>query len=196
MAFAGAVAVIATRHAITARWHGGPIAGWNYWRLLVTSPEVLVFLFFMITDPKTAPRNKSGQIVDGTSIAIVAALIISTQSGEFGTKVGILAALVILWLFMRAISRHYGTDREYLPTSTRSRAITLGGAVLVGATLLALGHTFTAEQSANTPLERHSEVSLDSIDLPDVTIADDLAHPRLRLIPRWSNRWPRQRSWT
>ena len=40
---------------MTARWHLGPISGFSFWWLLVTSPEILVFLFFMITDPKTDP---------------------------------------------------------------------------------------------------------------------------------------------
>ena len=44
-------------HAMLARWHLGPITGFHFWLVLVTSPEVLVFLFFMITDPKTAPRS-------------------------------------------------------------------------------------------------------------------------------------------
>ena len=42
---------------MTARWHLGPITGTELWRILVFSPEILVFLFFMITDPKTAPRR-------------------------------------------------------------------------------------------------------------------------------------------
>ena len=32
---------------MTARWHLGPITGWSFWWLLFTSPEVLIFLFFM-----------------------------------------------------------------------------------------------------------------------------------------------------
>ena len=47
-----------TGHAMTARWHVGPIEGLDYWILLLTSPEILVFLFFMITDPKTAPLGR------------------------------------------------------------------------------------------------------------------------------------------
>ncbi len=58
--FAAAIGVLAASgHAITASWHVGPISGIDYWWLLVTSPEVLVFLFFMITDPKTAPSGAS-----------------------------------------------------------------------------------------------------------------------------------------
>ena len=41
---------------MTAVWHLGPIGGSELWWTLVTSPEVLVFLFFMITDPRTIPR--------------------------------------------------------------------------------------------------------------------------------------------
>ena len=42
---------------MTARWHLGPITGAELWRVLVFSPEILVFLFFMITDPKTRSRD-------------------------------------------------------------------------------------------------------------------------------------------
>ena len=50
-AFAIGIAGIAVGgHAMTARWHLGPLEGWSFWWILVTSPEVLVFFFFMITD--------------------------------------------------------------------------------------------------------------------------------------------------
>ena len=45
---------------MTARWHVGPITGAYFWWVLVTSPEILVFLFFMITDPKTIPGTSGG----------------------------------------------------------------------------------------------------------------------------------------
>src|SRR5438093_1006233 len=42
--FAVALAVLAAAgHEITARWHLGPIGGFHFWWILVTSPEVLVF---------------------------------------------------------------------------------------------------------------------------------------------------------
>ena len=50
-----------TGHAMTARWHVGPITGAYFWWVLVTSPEILVFLFFMITDPKTTPSGRRGR---------------------------------------------------------------------------------------------------------------------------------------
>ena len=52
---------MATGHAMTARWHLGPVTGHYFWWVLVTSPEVLVFLFFMITDPKTTPKSTRGR---------------------------------------------------------------------------------------------------------------------------------------
>ena len=47
---------------MTARWHLGPITGGYFWWVLVTSPEILVFLFFMITDPKTIPKGRVGAL--------------------------------------------------------------------------------------------------------------------------------------
>ena len=64
LSFAAGIGVLAaTGHAMTARWHLGPITGAYFWWVLVTSPEVLVFLFFMITDPKTTPREPRGRVV-------------------------------------------------------------------------------------------------------------------------------------
>ena len=46
IAFAAGMAVLAASgHAMTARWHLGPVSGWEFWRVLVFSPEILVFLF-------------------------------------------------------------------------------------------------------------------------------------------------------
>ena len=44
---------------MTAAWHVGPIEGAEFWWLLVSSPEILVFLFFMITDPRTIPASRT-----------------------------------------------------------------------------------------------------------------------------------------
>src|SRR4249919_2273458 len=64
LTFASALAVLmAFGHAFTARWHLGPVTGHYFWWVLVTSPEVLVFLFFMITDPKTTPTAMRGRVV-------------------------------------------------------------------------------------------------------------------------------------
>ena len=58
--FTASIAVIAASgHDMTANWHLGPVSDWYFWRVLAFSPEILVFLFFMITDPKTIPARQS-----------------------------------------------------------------------------------------------------------------------------------------
>ena len=64
LAFAAGIGVLAASgHTMTAAWHVGPIEGAEFWWLLVSSPEILVFLFFMITDPKTIPASPRGRRV-------------------------------------------------------------------------------------------------------------------------------------
>ena len=66
LTFAAGMAVIAGGgHDMTARWHLGPVTGRYFWWVLITSPEVLVFMFFMITDPKTTPKGRLARIVYG-----------------------------------------------------------------------------------------------------------------------------------
>jgi hypothetical protein len=62
----------------------------------VTSPEVLIFLFFMITDPKTTPTGQVGRVAFGVLVAIASTLLMAPQTDEFGTKVGLLAGLVLI----------------------------------------------------------------------------------------------------
>ena len=50
---------------MTARWSFAPVCGFDFWRVIVTSPEVLIFLFFMITDPKTVPAGRVGRVAFG-----------------------------------------------------------------------------------------------------------------------------------
>jgi Na+-translocating ferredoxin:NAD+ oxidoreductase RnfD subunit len=105
-AFAIGIGVLAlTGHAMTARWHLGPIDGWSFWWILVTSPEVLVFLFFMITDPKTAPRDPRMRIVYGAALGFLGAALIAPTTTEFAAKVALLSSLAIVcvakWIPLR-----------------------------------------------------------------------------------------------
>jgi hypothetical protein len=81
---------------MTANWAFAPVCGFDFWRVIVTSPEVLIFLFFMITDPKTVPMGRVGRIVFGLLVAIASTLLMAPQTNEFGTKVGLLAGLVVV----------------------------------------------------------------------------------------------------
>ncbi len=97
LAFAAGIAVLAaTGHAMVARWHLGPITGPYFWWALLTSPEVLVFLFFMLTDPKTSPRGQRDRVLYAVSVGLLAALLIAPLRTEWATKVALLGALTIV----------------------------------------------------------------------------------------------------
>ena len=83
-------------HCMTANWSFAPVCGFDYWRVIVFSPEVLIFLFFMITDPKTVPGGSVGRVVFGLLVAVASTILMAPQTDEFGTKVGLLAGLVVI----------------------------------------------------------------------------------------------------
>jgi hypothetical protein len=78
-----------------ARWHTGPVGGSFYWVTVALSPEVLIFAFFMITDPQTAPKSPRGRILYGAATGAVAAVLIGIQTTEFAIKVAILSSLLV-----------------------------------------------------------------------------------------------------
>jgi Na+-translocating ferredoxin:NAD+ oxidoreductase RnfD subunit len=92
---AGTGLLAASGHCMTARWAFAPVCGFDFWRVIVTSPEVLIFLFFMITDPKTVPAGRVGRVVFGLLVAVISTLLMAPQDDEFGTKVALLGGLVI-----------------------------------------------------------------------------------------------------
>jgi len=97
LAFAAGIGVLAASgHSMTARWHLGPITGWSFWWLLVTSPEILIFLFFMITDPMTIPKGRVARVVYAVSVGLLATLLIAPQTTEYATKVAVLGALALV----------------------------------------------------------------------------------------------------
>lgn len=88
-----------------AIWADGPVAGLEYWLYVSFSPEVLVFLFFMMSDPRTAPRSPRGRILFGMITALVGVVLLSFQPTEFGIKLAILASLAISCALVPAIQR-------------------------------------------------------------------------------------------
>lgn len=88
-----------------ARWHHGPVGGSFYWLTIALSPEVLIFTFFMITDPQTSPRSRTGRLIYAAATALVAAVLILPQGTEFGIKVAILSSLCLTCALVPAIDR-------------------------------------------------------------------------------------------
>jgi hypothetical protein len=99
-AFAIGLGVLAVSgHCMTATWSPDPVCDARFWSVLVTSPELLIFLFFMITDPATIPRRPGARLGFALVVAALSTLLIAPQSLEFGAKVGLLAGLVALTPF-------------------------------------------------------------------------------------------------
>ncbi len=142
--FAGALGVLAlSGHAFTANWNLGPVANGYFWKVLVTSPEVFIFLAFMITDPRTAPETARGRRVYAIGIGLLGALLIAPMQTEFWAKVALLGALTIacaarplLILAKEAIERRQrrvGSHRDRLP----ARRPVLGFLAVSGAAFFA-----------------------------------------------------------
>jgi Na+-translocating ferredoxin:NAD+ oxidoreductase RnfD subunit len=135
IAFAIGIALIAAAgHQMTARWHLGPITGFEFWRVVVLSPEVMVFLFFMITDPKTTPKSRFGRYAYALTVALLAVLLIAPQVTEFWTKVALLASL---WIVCASRPLVDVLAPRLQGTSVRPSRYRLGAAALTGAAVFA-----------------------------------------------------------
>ena len=71
------------------------------------SPEVLIFLFFMITDPKTVPAGRVARLVFAACVALVSTLLIAPQTTEFSAKVALLAGLVVMCAIRFPLERFF-----------------------------------------------------------------------------------------
>ena len=159
LAFAGAVGVVALAgHAMTARWHVGTVNGTTYWWILVTSPEVLIFLFFMITDPQTMPRSPRARVLFGGAIGLMSALFASAAGTEFATKLALLVALAV------ACAARPLFERESV---LRLRPIALGGIAFV--VVLAVVANSTAAHPPHLAAAFEGEIFVPS-DLPPVAV--------------------------
>jgi Na+-translocating ferredoxin:NAD+ oxidoreductase RnfD subunit len=126
LSFAAGIGILALRgHTMTARWHLGPIEGGYLWRILLTSPEILVFLFFMITDPKTTPAGRRARVVFASCVGLLAALLIAPLETEYATKVAVLGSLAIVCVARPLLA--------LLPVRLDGRRVALAGAAVLAA---------------------------------------------------------------
>ncbi|GAC1356452.1 MAG: hypothetical protein NVSMB4_17140 [Acidimicrobiales bacterium] len=118
--FAAVVAVLsAAGRSFVAHWHTTPVRGVAYWTNIVASPELLIFVFFMMSDPKTAPRTRSGRIVYGAGAALVAGALMIPQTTEFGIKLAVLSSLTVTCALVPLIEAR--TDhRTLVPAAVRT----------------------------------------------------------------------------
>ncbi|HVC88014.1 MAG TPA: FG-GAP-like repeat-containing protein [Gaiellaceae bacterium] len=173
---AGIGVLAASGHAMTAHWHLGPITGFHFWWVLVTSPEVLVFLFFMITDPKTAPQGPRARVAYAVALGLLGAMLIAPTTTEFASKVALLSALVIVCAakaLLQAVPVRVDRTRLAL-------AAAAGLAAWTGVVVFASGHAaFIA--SPPLPPGRLPPISI----LPSPGVQTQLSRPTAELIAHY-----------
>jgi Na+-translocating ferredoxin:NAD+ oxidoreductase RnfD subunit len=133
---AGTAVLAASGHCMVARWAFSPVCGFDYWRVIVTSPEVLVFMFFMLTDPKTVSTGRVGRVVFGFVVGVASTLLMAPQANEYGTKVALLAGLTVVcagrWILDRFLPE---------PRSSADRVLGFGRRLVAGAGDVVPGRT-------------------------------------------------------
>ena len=180
----------ASGHCMTANWAFAPVCGFDFWRVVVTSPEVLIFLFFMITDPKTVPAGRVGRIVFGALVAVASVLLMAPQTDEWGTKVGLLAGLVVISLarpiLERLLPKPSSETDQVAPLASRlasgsgwRRVARLGVAALavlvIGGSIVAAGAPARGPALANADeLLNGLPTNVDPATLPAITVGTDV----------------------
>ena len=155
---------------MTAAWHVGPIEGAEFWWLLVSSPEILVFLFFMITDPKTIPASRNGRRAYAIGVGLLATLLIAPLTTEFATKVAILGSLV------RGLRRPRRDSRSSAPRASPTSMGRRPRRRLVGAVALAGAFAYAGSSSPPaSPRDRSRAAGAmrRGGPLPEIVVAED-----------------------
>lgn len=168
----GSLAAAAAGHCITTNWAFAPVCGGDYWRVVVTSPEVLIFLFFMITDPRTVPTGRVGRVVFGGLVGLVSALFMAPQTDEFGAKVGLLAGLVVVCATRPIIERFVPASRSAEDRVRRYAERRVAGAATAAMTAILLITTALASSG----LARTGVTSAGLVDA-DATLIDPTTFP-------------------
>lgn len=119
---AGTAMNAASGQCFTARWSFEPVCGNNLWLTIITSPEIFIFTYFMITDPRTVPRSRVGRSLFGALVGLVCVLLMAPQQTEFGAKVALLAGLTIMTAVRPLVERFLaapGSDNDNLGAFVR-----------------------------------------------------------------------------
>jgi hypothetical protein len=175
LAFAAGIGVLAaTGHEMTASWHLGPITGWEFWRLLVFSPEILVFLFFMITDPRTVPEGRAARRAFGVAVGLASVLLIAPHTSEYSSKVAVLGALALVCA-ARPLFALLRSRERFLSLAERGRIgvparLPVAGALCLGAAAGFAGLVFLAGTPARPAETAASASHMASGDIEEVVV--------------------------
>ena len=175
----GVGVLAALGQSITTQWSLTPISGLHYWWILVTSPETLIFLFFMITDPRTTPSGRRARIAFGCAVGVMSTLLLAPWETEFGTKVGLLAGLLVVTAARPFVERRWSLRIARAPRDhARRRALTFAAAIAATAgfvSVVALAGTPNRSAASSDPPAAAVDFEIDAASLPAVSIDDDVA---------------------
>ncbi len=168
----------ASGHCMTANWAFAPVCGVDFWRVIVTSPEVLIFLFLMITDPKTIPAGRVARVAFGLLVAVASTLLMAPQTNEFGTKVGLLSGLVLVCAGRYILDRLLPEPRSAADEIGRFAArlgvvgvgLTGAAVLLVGAGIVVAGTPARGLVVANVRVLDRLPRDIDPSTFPTITI--------------------------
>lgn len=137
-------------HCMVASWRATPICGWDFWQVVVTSPELLVFALFMLPDPRTVPDGRWPRIAFGLVVALLSVILLAPTTLEFWTKTAILAGLVIacgLRFPVAALLRgaRRAVEEGAAPVAVRAtwQVPAVVGAAVVGLILVTIGSDYS-----------------------------------------------------
>jgi len=125
-------------HCMIASWYATPICGPQLWQILVTSPELLIFAFFMVPDPRTVPDGQAGRFVFGALVAFLSVALLGPTTLEFWTKTAILASLVFACAGRFALARLLAPLEEGGGPLEAVRRLGLRAPAILGVSLLLL----------------------------------------------------------
>jgi len=123
-------AIVYSGRCFLAVWHPASVCGSDYWLNVSLSPEVLIFVFFMISDPQTAPRLPAARLAYGALVAAAGAGLMVLQPSEFGVKLAILAGLTVICPFVPLLDAGVARARASLERGRAAFAV-LCGSMLV-----------------------------------------------------------------
>jgi Na+-translocating ferredoxin:NAD+ oxidoreductase RnfD subunit len=141
VAFAAGVAIALAPvpdHCMVASWHVTPMCGRELWQVLVASPELLIFAFFMVPDPRTVPDGQAARFVFGVLVGLLAVILLGPTALEFWTKTAILASLVIACALRFGLARLLAPLEEAGGRLAAMRRIGWAAPAVLGVTLLSL----------------------------------------------------------
>jgi len=195
----GVLAVL--NHSITVQWSLIPIEGSHFWWIILTSPEIFIFLYFMITDPRTVPSGRVARIVFGASVGFLASIFMAPWKTEYGAKVGLLSSLAVMCACRKLLERRLPVvgspeddPRQFFTklfadrTAAGAKTVAVRIVMVIAAAMVFAGGVVVANIPSRVPdvdalptFDSAGVADIDPASLPTVTIDPEVAGISARL---------------